>query len=115
MPPPPQTRKIQGVCRGLTGLLAACPTTVVYFFGDQPFWGGACARAGVGPQPIPISALTVKKLVDAFVTMREPSVRQTAKAISERLQKVCGERDAAYPNGGFGSAVCARWPFCYTT
>eukprot|EP00884_Botryococcus_braunii_P017693 jgi/Botrbrau1/4607/Bobra.60_2s0092.1 len=72
------------------GLLAGCPTTVVYFFGDQPFWGGACARAGVGPQPIPISSLSVDNLVDAFKAMQESSVRQTAKAISEQLLKEDG-------------------------
>ena len=27
----------------------ACPTTVVYFFGDQPFWGMACYKCA--PQP----------------------------------------------------------------
>ncbi len=27
-------------------LLWACPTTVVYFFGDQPFWGMACHKCG---------------------------------------------------------------------
>ncbi|KAF3328134.1 hypothetical protein FCM35_KLT06740 [Carex littledalei] len=31
-----------------------CPTTVVPFFGDQPFWGEMVHARGVGPAPIPI-------------------------------------------------------------
>ena len=27
----------------------ACPTTVVYFFGDQPFWGMACHKCVMAP------------------------------------------------------------------
>ncbi|CAL8109143.1 unnamed protein product [Prunus armeniaca] len=35
------------------GLKAACPTTIVPFFGDQPFWGQRVHAIGVGPAPIP--------------------------------------------------------------
>ncbi|CAL8160506.1 unnamed protein product [Prunus armeniaca] len=35
------------------GLIAACPTTIVPFFGDQPFWGQRVHAIGVGPAPIP--------------------------------------------------------------
>lgn len=77
-----------GLWINIAGLLAACPTTVVYFFGDQPFWGGACARAGVGPPPISITALSVENLVSAFQFMRDPAVKETALAISRQLQKV---------------------------
>ena len=67
------------VCAGgagttAAGLLAACPTTVVPFFGDQPFWGEACRRAGVGPRPIPIDSLNKSKLVSALKFMDKPEV-----------------------------------------
>lgn len=69
------------------GLSAACPTTVVYFFGDQPFWGSACHRRGVGPSPISIDSLTVDKLVAALECMDDPAVREKAQEISEQLAK----------------------------
>ncbi|GAB1195620.1 hypothetical protein APSETT444_004882 [Aspergillus pseudonomiae] len=44
------------------GLLLGCPTVIVPFFGDQPFWGSIVARAGAGPQPIPFKELTPERL-----------------------------------------------------
>ncbi|EEY62341.1 uncharacterized protein PITG_22472 [Phytophthora infestans T30-4] len=44
------------------GLLAGKPTFIVPFFGDQPFWGHAVVKAGVGVEPCPISQLTTEKL-----------------------------------------------------
>lgn len=68
------------------GLLAACPTLVVPFFGDQPFWGSACHRAGVGPEPLGIDHLKTKRLVQALKFMQDPSVIQKAKEVSERMK-----------------------------
>lgn len=68
------------------GLLAACPTLVVPFFGDQPFWGNACARAGVGPPPIKIDDITTKKLIKAFNKMYQPICVKKAKQVSEKMQ-----------------------------
>ncbi|KAK9803534.1 hypothetical protein WJX73_005456 [Symbiochloris irregularis] len=72
------------------GLMAACPTTVVPFFGDQSFWGEACVRAGVGPRPIPIGKLRTRKLVEAIRAMQSPEVQSAAKAIAEHLAKEDG-------------------------
>ena len=47
---------------------------MVPFFGDQPFWGEACRRAGVGPKPIPIDSLNKSKLVSALKFMNKPEV-----------------------------------------
>ena len=47
-------------------LLQAGRLLVVPFFGDQPFWGAMVARAGAGPDPIPIKQLTADKLADAI-------------------------------------------------
>jgi sterol 3beta-glucosyltransferase len=51
-----------------------CPTTVIPFFGDQPFWGGRIHEKGVGPVPIPVKSFSVEKLVDAIKFMLNPEV-----------------------------------------
>ncbi|POO03020.1 UDP-glucuronosyl/UDP-glucosyltransferase [Trema orientale] len=56
------------------GLKAACPTTVVPFFGDQPFWGERVHARGVGPAPIPVEEFSLDKLVDAIRFMLDPKV-----------------------------------------
>ncbi|KAM7274512.1 hypothetical protein ACFE04_016378 [Oxalis oulophora] len=54
------------------GLKAACPTSIVPFFGDQPFWGERVHARGVGPAPIPVEEFSLKKLVDAINFMLDP-------------------------------------------
>ena len=49
------------------------PTFIVPFFGDQPFWGAACERAGVGPAPVPIDDLTTERIVDALKELILPT------------------------------------------
>ncbi|XP_034691018.1 sterol 3-beta-glucosyltransferase UGT80A2 isoform X2 [Vitis riparia] len=56
------------------GLKAACPTTIVPFFGDQPFWGERVHARGVGPSPIPVEEFSLHKLVDAINFMLDPKV-----------------------------------------
>uniref|UniRef100_A0A7N0TP33 sterol 3beta-glucosyltransferase n=1 Tax=Kalanchoe fedtschenkoi TaxID=63787 RepID=A0A7N0TP33_KALFE len=56
------------------GLKAACPTTIVPFFGDQPFWGERVHARGVGPPPIPVDEFSLPKLVDAIKYMLDPQV-----------------------------------------
>eukprot|EP00850_Spirogloea_muscicola_P019479 SM000191S05228 [mRNA] locus=s191:198646:201372:+ [translate_table: standard] len=68
------------------GLLAACPTTIVPFFGDQPFWGDRCHATGVGPEPIPIGQFNLNKLVNAIEYMLDPKVKEAATVMSEKLQ-----------------------------
>ncbi|KAL0390851.1 UNVERIFIED_CONTAM: Sterol 3-beta-glucosyltransferase UGT80A2 [Sesamum calycinum] len=57
------------------GLKAACPTTIIPFFGDQPFWGERVHARGVGPPPIPVDEFSLKKLVDAINFMLDPRYR----------------------------------------
>lgn len=52
-----------------------CPTTIVPFFGDQPFWGEQVHARGVGPPPIPIDEFSLPKLVDSINYMLDPLVR----------------------------------------
>lgn len=70
------------------GLIAACPTTVIPFFGDQTFWGSAVYRRGVGPRPIPIDSLSTKKLVAALEFMQRPEVKVEAVKVSKQIQSV---------------------------
>jgi hypothetical protein len=51
-----------------------CPTTIVPFFGDQPFWGDRVHARGVGPAPIPIDQFSLEKLVGAINFMLDPQV-----------------------------------------
>ncbi|KAI6831945.1 glycosyltransferase family 1 protein [Hortaea werneckii] len=48
------------------GLLNGCPTCIVPFFGDQPFWGRMVASAGAGPPEIPRATLTSEGLAEAI-------------------------------------------------
>ena len=70
------------------GLLAACPTTVIPFFGDQAFWGSAVFRRGVGPKPIPIDRLTTKRLVEALTFMQRPEVKDEACKVAALIKQV---------------------------
>ncbi len=52
-----------------------CPTTIIPFFGDQPFWGDRVHEKGVGPPPIPVSHFSLDKLVNAVEFMLDPEVK----------------------------------------
>ncbi|CAL2263606.1 unnamed protein product [Prunus armeniaca] len=63
-----------GVGTTAAGLKAACPSTIVPFFGDQPFWGEMVHARGVGPAPVPADEFSLEKLVDAIRFMLDPKV-----------------------------------------
>ena len=74
------------------GLLAARPTVVCPFQGDQHFWGAAVQRAGAGPEPLPAKTLTPERLASAIRTSIEDSgMRNRAAGLSDRI----GEEDGA--------------------
>ncbi|GAB2234490.1 hypothetical protein Drorol1_Dr00003745 [Drosera rotundifolia] len=60
------------------GLKAACPTTIVPFFGDQPFWGERVHARGVGPPPIPVDEFSLHRLEEAIKFMLDPEVKERA-------------------------------------
>ncbi|XP_051142958.1 sterol 3-beta-glucosyltransferase UGT80A2-like isoform X2 [Andrographis paniculata] len=72
------------------GLKAACPTTVVPFFGDQPFWGDRVHARGVGPPPIPVDEFALPKLVDAIKCMLEPKVKERAIELAKAMENEDG-------------------------
>jgi UDP:flavonoid glycosyltransferase YjiC (YdhE family) len=76
------------------GLLAGKPTFIVPFFGDQPFWGRAVVKAGVGVDPCPIHELTTKRLRAAFEELQSPFLRNRAQRLRTRMRKEDGAEEA---------------------
>lgn len=72
------------------GLKAACPTTIVPFFGDQPFWGERVHARGVGPAPIPVDEFSLEKLVDAIRFMLDPKIKERAVEIAKAMENEDG-------------------------
>ncbi|KAH8883716.1 UDP-Glycosyltransferase/glycogen phosphorylase [Thozetella sp. PMI_491] len=68
------------------GLLNACPTFIVPFFGDQPFWGAMVAKAGAGPFPISHKELDVDNLVNAIQTLLAPATKAAVARIAETMR-----------------------------
>ncbi|XP_022718497.1 sterol 3-beta-glucosyltransferase UGT80A2-like isoform X2 [Durio zibethinus] len=68
------------------GLRAACPTTIVPFFGDQLFWGEQVHARGVGPAPIPVDEFSLDKLVDAINFMLDPEVKKLAVKLAKDME-----------------------------
>ncbi|XP_073008661.1 sterol 3-beta-glucosyltransferase UGT80A2-like isoform X3 [Typha latifolia] len=89
------------------GLKAACPTTVVPFFGDQPFWGNRVHARGLGPPPIPIDQFTQQKLVDAIQFMMDPKVKERAVELAKAIELEDGAAGAAK---AFFKHLPLQWP-----
>ncbi|KAJ4989966.1 UDP-glucose,sterol transferase [Stagonosporopsis vannaccii] len=77
------------------GLKNGKPTTVVPFFGDQPFWGEMCAAAGAGPMPIPQKQLTTETLSHAISYCLSPEAAQAAAEIARKMEAEVGVAAAA--------------------
>jgi len=78
------------------GLRAGCPTLVVSFGGDQPFWGSRVRALGCGPKPIKRENLTVPKLTAALndLTQNE-TYKIAAQELGIRLKSEKGIHNAA--------------------
>ncbi|KAJ8124431.1 hypothetical protein O1611_g9210 [Lasiodiplodia mahajangana] len=76
------------------GLRYGCPTAVVPFFGDQPFWGSMIAAAGAGPKPIPYKALTCSNLAEALRFCLREEVATAARCIAMNMSREDGVRQA---------------------
>ena len=70
----------------MAGLRAGKPTVICPFFGDQPFWGRAVLRAGVGPPPVPQRLLTAERLAQAVRAALAPAVVTQAAAMGARIR-----------------------------
>jgi sterol 3beta-glucosyltransferase len=68
------------------GLLAARPTVVCPFQGDQFFWAAAVHRVGAGPAPLPAKTLEADRLSAAIRTaVGDPEIARRAAAMSTRM------------------------------
>ncbi|KAI1206932.1 uncharacterized protein F4807DRAFT_463333 [Annulohypoxylon truncatum] len=77
------------------GLAAGCPTVVVPFFGDQPFWGQMIARAGAGPAPIPYKKITAETLAESITFALRPEVQAAARELAAAISEEDGASGTA--------------------
>ena len=78
------------------GLLAARPTVVCPFQGDQYFWGAAVHRAGAGPQPLPANKLTPSRLASAIrQALDDSAMHARTPELSERIAQEDGATRAS--------------------
>ncbi|KAF7545181.1 hypothetical protein G7Z17_g9369 [Cylindrodendrum hubeiense] len=76
------------------GLLNGRPTTIVPFFGDQPFWGEMVAASGAGPYPIPQKQLNVQNLSEAIQFCLTPEAAHAAAGLASRMKSESGVETA---------------------
>ncbi|GME65229.1 putative sterol glucosyltransferase [Neofusicoccum parvum] len=76
------------------GLLNGKPTTIVPFFGDQPFWGHMVASAGAGPDPIPHRQMNPENLHGAIAYCLTGQARYSAEQIAEKMKAESGVKAA---------------------
>lgn len=76
------------------GLKSGCPTTIVPFFGDQPFWGERVHEKGVGPPPIPVQQFSLERLVHAINYMLDSEVKQKALELAKQIEEEDGVEGA---------------------
>ncbi|KAI1860796.1 uncharacterized protein JN550_011258 [Neoarthrinium moseri] len=76
------------------GLLNGRPTTVIPFFGDQPFWGAMVAAAGAGPNPIPQRELNSDNLAEAITFCLTQDASVAALSLAEKMRNESGVRTA---------------------
>jgi UDP:flavonoid glycosyltransferase YjiC (YdhE family) len=72
------------------GLRNACPTAIIPFFGDQPFWGDRIRAADAGPKPISHELLTAQSLAEAISWCLKPETRTAAQQIAASMAKESG-------------------------
>lgn len=98
------------------GLKNACPTVIIPFFGDQPFWGSMVAAAGAGPDPIPHKLLTCQNLAESISFCLTKDAMVCAHSLSAQMDSERGV-DAAvqsfHANLPLEAMQCALVP--YTT
>ena len=72
-------------------LRAGVPSTVVPYFGDQPYWGGRVQALGVGPAPLPRRTLSVDGLTQALDIMSgDQGMQERAERLGAAIRLECG-------------------------
>ncbi|KAG9517041.1 UDP-Glycosyltransferase/glycogen phosphorylase, partial [Aureobasidium melanogenum] len=77
------------------GISLGCPTVVVPFFGDQPWWGDMIHRAGAGPAPIPYKDLDADKLANQIREALKPETKERARELAAKIKEETGTKTAA--------------------
>ena len=78
------------------GIQAGCPTLVIPFGGDQPFWAARVQDLSIGPKAIARDKLTANKLSKALTDLTTTKkYRVAARELGERLQMENGAVTAA--------------------
>lgn len=87
-------------------LRAGVPTTVVPFFGDQPYWGARVQALGVGPAPLPRRTLSVDGLARALETMgRDTAMQERADRLGAAIRQERGLERATELIGAYGAEI----------
>ncbi|KAM0583636.1 hypothetical protein ACHAQF_008401 [Verticillium nonalfalfae] len=76
------------------GLINGRPTTIVPFFGDQPFWAKVVASNGAGPMPLPYAKLSTDALAEAIGFCLSPSAKEAAQKIAAQMRQENGVQTA---------------------
>ncbi|KAF7952155.1 uncharacterized protein EAE97_001652 [Botrytis byssoidea] len=77
------------------GLLNGRPTSIIPFFGDQPFWANMVAATGADPQPIHFKALDSAKLTAAIRICQAPETVRATALIAARIKDERGVKETA--------------------
>lgn len=89
-------------------LRAGVPSTVVPFFGDQPYWGGRVLALGVGPTPLPRRTLSVDGLTRALDIMsRDQGMQERAERLGAAIRQERGLERATELIGAYGARTSA--------
>jgi sterol 3beta-glucosyltransferase len=77
---------------GTTGAAATAgiPSVVIPFYGDQPFWAHCLWQQGVAPPALTRRGLDAETLATALVQVTQPVMRETARALGERIRREDG-------------------------
>jgi sterol 3beta-glucosyltransferase len=67
-------------------LRAGVPTTIVPFFGDQPFWARRVAALGVGPASLDRRNMAADAIASALRAMDDPGMKQRAAALGRAIR-----------------------------
>jgi hypothetical protein len=72
------------------GLRLGLPSMCCPFFGDQFFYGYAIAAKGAGPEPIPFTSLSAKKLAHKLAEIVQPQYAEGAKRLAACIARENG-------------------------
>ena len=69
----------------IASAIAGVPQLIVPHLFDQFFHGRRIGELGLGPRALPKQKLTSEKLVAAFAAMKEPAMRERARAFAKQM------------------------------